>query len=72
MVMGTWLVMLVVALVLMVWGRWLTIIDEIYSLAVYTTGVLILIFGLAMAPGHIPILLGTVTLGWLQLRFSRL
>ncbi len=68
--MGTWLMMLVVALLLMVWGRWLTIIDEIYSLAVYTTGVLILIFGLIMAPGHIPILLGAFALGWLQLRFS--
>lgn len=71
--MGTfsWLMILLIALVLMLWGRWLTIIDEIYSLAVYTTSILMVVLGLAIAPSNIPVLLGILALGWIQLRLSK-
>ncbi|MEM9266381.1 MAG: hypothetical protein AAGA46_12720 [Cyanobacteria bacterium P01_F01_bin.13] len=68
--MGAWLIMLAAALGLMVWGQRLTIIDEIYSLAVYAMGILMLILGLSFAPTTVPILLGVLALVWLQFRFS--
>ncbi|MBX2863505.1 MAG: hypothetical protein KTR27_08110 [Leptolyngbyaceae cyanobacterium MAG.088] len=69
--MGTWLIMLMAALGLMVWGRRLTIVDEIYSLAAYAMSILILIFGLVMAPENMALMLGVAALGWLQFRFSK-
>ena len=69
--MSTWLVILVAALGLMVWGRRLKIIDEIYSLAIYTMSILTLIFGLTLAPDIVSLILGLVTLGWLQFKLSK-
>ncbi|MBF2080049.1 MAG: hypothetical protein IGR76_16405 [Synechococcales cyanobacterium T60_A2020_003] len=64
----SWLVLLIAACGLMVLGRWLAPKDDVYAIAVCSVSVLLGLWGLAIAPISIPIVLGLLTLGWIQVK----
>ncbi|MEM9904284.1 MAG: hypothetical protein AAF921_04585 [Cyanobacteria bacterium P01_D01_bin.44] len=66
-----WLMLLAIALVLMVLDKHLKPADEVYTIAIYSAGLLSALWGLAMAPSTVLMGLGTLALGWLQMSSPR-
>ncbi|MEO1347854.1 MAG: hypothetical protein AAFW84_03510 [Cyanobacteria bacterium J06635_15] len=67
----SWLMLLAVALVFMVLGKYLKPADEVYAIAVYSAGALSALWGLAMAPGTVLLGFGALAFGWLQMSSPR-
>ncbi len=63
-----WLCLLAVALGLTLWGRSVRPAEEIYSLALYSAGLLSGLWGIALTPSPVLIALGIGAIGWLQIR----
>jgi hypothetical protein len=61
-----WLVLLFVALVLVFLGRYSRPADEVYTLAIYCTGILSALWGFAIAPTLAQLMLTGLAFGWLQ------
>ncbi|NJN31355.1 MAG: hypothetical protein HC824_13720 [Synechococcales cyanobacterium RM1_1_8] len=63
-----WFALCLLAIACLQWAKRLHLLDEIYALALYSTGSLAALWGLAIAPSEAQIGLGILTLGGLQLR----
>ena len=62
-----WLLLLLVALGVVAWGKSLQAIDEVYALATYSVGLLSGVWGYTLAPGLVQLLLSLVALSCLQI-----
>ncbi|MEO0489653.1 MAG: hypothetical protein AAF215_20225 [Cyanobacteria bacterium P01_A01_bin.123] len=61
-----WLLLLVVALLFTTLGKALRLADEVYVIAIFSTGILSACWGFITAPSTVQLGLGMVALGWLQ------
>ena len=62
-----WLPLLAIALIILLWRRWVQARDEVTTLSIYSVGVLSFCWGFAIAPTPIQVSLELFALGW----FSR-
>ncbi|NET36932.1 MAG: hypothetical protein F6K19_33720 [Cyanothece sp. SIO1E1] len=66
-----WLMLLAVALVLKFLGQHLQQTDEVHALAIYSAGILSVIWGFAIAPASAQLTLEALAFGWLQVSSLR-
>lgn len=61
-----WLILLAVSVGCAVLGRYLKPADEVYALALYATSILSALWGFAVTPAPVQLVLTILILGWLQ------
>ncbi|MEM1254775.1 MAG: hypothetical protein AAGI69_20250 [Cyanobacteria bacterium P01_H01_bin.21] len=59
-----WLLFALCATVL---GRRLRHLDEVHAMALYSVGLLSGIWGFSLVPSTVPLTLGAIVIGWLQI-----
>lgn len=66
-----WLLLLALAIAFASIARHLKTLDEVFTLALYCTGILSAFWGFVVAPTLAQIMLGVLAFGWLQMSSLR-